>query len=488
MSITKSRTDDADNLHSNSINKSSIDARKRMMIPAVCRDHLRAICDLRFVVTWSPKERCLWLYPEVTWHSALKRIADQSRLSTGARAVHRMLVGNAHECECDYSGRVLLRSKHIEYAYLNRNIYLVWADNKFEIWDETLFWAASLQNLTTETAKNLAVWHGGELYLNGLRAITVEAVVFLSQWRGNFLHLGGLKTLTVEIAMHLTQWRGKELCLNGLDSLTVESAACIAKWQGESLWLNGLKGFSADLATTLANWDGEYLSLSSLQSMTVDVATIIARFRCNRICLNGLEYLTVEAANSLVHYKNGEYYLSEANTGVLNNNIGIIFNKKIKKILNNLPVIQNRNARKRLHCSDGPALILPDGFSIYAINGVHVPRYVVTNPETITVDKIEAEPNIEIRRVMIERYGLDRYIIDIKASIESSDTYGALYRKTVDDDEPIVVVKVRNATAEPDGSFKYYFLRVPPLIKTAREAVAWTFGINAQDYDPSVEA
>ena len=32
-----------------------------------------------------------------------------------------------------------------------------------------------------------------------------------------------------------------------------------------------------------------------------------------------------------------------------------------------------------------------------------------------------------------------------------------------------------NSTPEPDGTRRTYFLRVPPQMRTAREAVAWTF-------------
>jgi len=49
------------------------------------------------------------------------------------------------------------------------------------------------------------------------------------------------------------------------------------------------------------------------------------------------------------------------------------------------------------------------------------------------------------------------------------------------------MVEVRNSTPEPDGSRRTYFLRVPPTMRTAREAVAWTFGLGAVDYRPAVE-
>ena len=46
------------------------------------------------------------------------------------------------------------------------------------------------------------------------------------------------------------------------------------------------------------------------------------------------------------------------------------------------------------------------------------------------------------------------------------------------DGEPLTVVEVVNSTPEPDGSHRRYFLRVPPDTRTAREAVAWTFGFD----------
>lgn len=55
--------------------------------------------------------------------------------------------------------------------------------------------------------------------------------------------------------------------------------------------------------------------------------------------------------------------------------------------------------------------------------------------------------------------------------------------------EPFVAVEVVNATAEPDGSHRRYFLRVPPRTRTARQAVAWTFGFeDARRYVPSIES
>ena len=37
---------------------------------------------------------------------------------------------------------------------------------------------------------------------------------------------------------------------------------------------------------------------------------------------------------------------------------------------------------------------------------------------------------------------------------------------------------------EPDGTFRTYFLRVPPTVTTARGGIAWTFDLSEQDYLP----
>ena len=103
------------------------------------------------------------------------------------------------------------------------------------------------------------------------------------------------------------------------------------------------------------------------------------------------------------------------------------------------------------------------------------------------VQDIEAEANLEIRRQMIDMYGLERFILDSGAEKIQEDSCGILYRKALMGDEPIVMARVVNSTPEPDGTYKEYFLRVPPHIQTAREAVAWSFGVHAEDYAPEVQ-
>ena len=85
--------------------------------------------------------------------------------------------------------------------------------------------------------------------------------------------------------------------------------------------------------------------------------------------------------------------------------------------------------RGRLHCETGAAIRYPDGFSIFALHGVRVPERVVVTPETITVSEIESEGNAEVRRVMIERYGLERFLRGSEAKeIHRDDFGGQVYK------------------------------------------------------------
>jgi hypothetical protein len=144
--------------------------------------------------------------------------------------------------------------------------------------------------------------------------------------------------------------------------------------------------------------------------------------------------------------------------------------------------------RDRLHALDGAALRFSDGFELYAIHGVRVEPWMVEQPERIDAETISSQRNSEVRRVLMERYGVARYLDDSRAQAIATDRCGSLYRLPAPHGgEPLVLVKVRNATPEPDGTWKDYFLRVPPSVGSPREAVAWTFGLEPAAYAPVVE-
>ena len=143
-----------------------------------------------------------------------------------------------------------------------------------------------------------------------------------------------------------------------------------------------------------------------------------------------------------------------------------------------------RLRRGRLHAFNKPAVVWPDGSERWYWNGIAVPTKIAENRDELNADAITRIGNQEIRRVALERIGWQRFLDTAQATPVAQDDYGKLWDTRVWlDGERVHLVEVVNATAEPDGSYRRYFLRVPPQARTAREAVAWTFGFErAEDY------
>lgn len=170
-------------------------------------------------------------------------------------------------------------------------------------------------------------------------------------------------------------------------------------------------------------------------------------------------------------------------------------------ILQHKPLEIHRDEEHRLHNPDGYALKYrgeSNFCNLYKIHGVTVPESVIK--KTFTAQDIEKEENVEVRRIMLDIYGTERFIEETNAIEIHSDEFGILYKKEFEGDtEDMYVVKVVNSTPEPDGTYKDYFLRVDPKcyggIKTARAAVASTWKNDdgslvfesPEDYDCSIE-
>lgn len=166
-----------------------------------------------------------------------------------------------------------------------------------------------------------------------------------------------------------------------------------------------------------------------------------------------------------------------------------------------------RNEDGRLHRDDGPAYISPTRIAHY-INGrrhgidadkhgsityyyenIRVPPHYCTKPEALTIDDVLSHPNAEVRYVGMRIIGLEKVMADKRTRIIDSDESKGMVLFQFDGglSEPVSYLKVVNSTMEPDGSFKNYYLCVPPNMKKCKQAVAWTFGLNASDYNPTQE-
>jgi hypothetical protein len=144
----------------------------------------------------------------------------------------------------------------------------------------------------------------------------------------------------------------------------------------------------------------------------------------------------------------------------------------------------------RLHRGDGPAVEWASGLSYWFWEGLHIPRRLAAKgSEKARLQVLVRTPNLERRRLLLDRIGYERFLEITDATLAQQDDYGKLWHSPLPvDGEPLTIVEVTNSTPDEDGSHRRYFLRVPPETHTAREAVAWTFGFDdPHEYAVAVE-
>jgi len=141
----------------------------------------------------------------------------------------------------------------------------------------------------------------------------------------------------------------------------------------------------------------------------------------------------------------------------------------------------------RLHSTEGPAVVYPDGWTIHAWHGTRVPWWVIDEP---TVENIAAERNIEVRRCAIERIGWGAFIdqAGLRLVAQSADPgnpsselrlYDLPFQQWGTETRLLLAV---NGSVERDGTRRRYGLRVPPWFDDPLDAAGWTYGLTGAQY------
>ncbi|MGQ9371219.1 DUF6745 domain-containing protein [Azospirillum sp. ST 5-10] len=142
----------------------------------------------------------------------------------------------------------------------------------------------------------------------------------------------------------------------------------------------------------------------------------------------------------------------------------------------------------RLHNASGAAVRWRDGSELFACAGqLPTDLRLALHPGRLSLRQVVAEADPGVRRVLLERFGPQRVMDALGGRRVAGDDTGELWRAPEFDGEALTMVRVLNATPEPDGSRRVYWLRVPPYITSARQGVAWTFGLDPLTYRPRLE-
>ncbi len=148
------------------------------------------------------------------------------------------------------------------------------------------------------------------------------------------------------------------------------------------------------------------------------------------------------------------------------------------------PRLLVRDERGRLHNARGRRLEYYDGWGIYAWHGVLVPERVILAPERLSRKDFLNEEHTEVRRVIQERMG-HRFVSELGGIVIDSSPRGKLHEVRLPADDPEGVA--RYLQVQDAATARQYFLRVPPTVQTAAEAVAWSFGMSVEGYHPADE-
>jgi hypothetical protein len=120
--------------------------------------------------------------------------------------------------------------------------------------------------------------------------------------------------------------------------------------------------------------------------------------------------------------------------------------------------------------------------------GVSVDERFLGDPGSITGQQVLETHNVEVRRVLLERIGYEKFIADVGGLVIDRDQDAGgerrLIRVPLEDDEDITVISVICPSTGHN-----YVLRVPPFTRSCRQAAAWLAGFdNPNAYQPVVEA
>ncbi len=144
----------------------NLDAKGRLAIPSRYRERIGVLCNNALVLTVSPLDRCLWLYPLPEWEVIEDKLKQLSDFDKQSRRTKQMMRGYATDCEPDAQGRILIPQAMREYAGVNKQTLIFGQDNKFELWDESSWnethaeWLGQLEEAgenASETLRDLSL-------------------------------------------------------------------------------------------------------------------------------------------------------------------------------------------------------------------------------------------------------------------------------------------------------------------------------------------
>jgi len=113
-----------------------IDAKGRMMLPAVLKKQLSSVLENGFVLKRAVFQPCLELYPMEEWNELMQKVNKLNRFNKKNNDFVRRFTAGVKLIELDSSGRLLVAKDLIGFAGLKKEIVISSSVNILEIWDK----------------------------------------------------------------------------------------------------------------------------------------------------------------------------------------------------------------------------------------------------------------------------------------------------------------------------------------------------------------
>lgn len=134
--------------------EATLDSKGRFLLPAGVKKQLPEGEVPVFVVNRG-FEKCLSMYPTQSWKPLYESISTLNDFDPKVREFRRFFLNGAMQLELDSAGRILLPKSLMEYAGLEKDIILVSAMSKMEIWDKNKY-QQFFDNFSPESFSSLA--------------------------------------------------------------------------------------------------------------------------------------------------------------------------------------------------------------------------------------------------------------------------------------------------------------------------------------------
>ncbi|RTL58706.1 MAG: division/cell wall cluster transcriptional repressor MraZ [Sphingobacteriales bacterium] len=134
--------------------EATLDSKGRFLLPVGFKKQLPEEEATRFVLSRG-FEKCLSLYPIKSWEPIFDQISQLNDFDPKVREFRRYFLNGAINLELDSAGRVLVPKNLMEHAGLEKDIVLVAAVNKIEIWDKVKY-QQFFESVSPEAFSNLA--------------------------------------------------------------------------------------------------------------------------------------------------------------------------------------------------------------------------------------------------------------------------------------------------------------------------------------------